>query len=246
MAQNPTCFLSYAWEGKRHERWVRRLAEALVSNGVVTHLDLWETHLGIDLPAYMERAIQESQFVALVCTPRYAERANARVGGVGYEAGVITGEMFSAMSSRKKFIPILRGRDPHESLPSFLRNRKYLDARSTRRFQTYVKELLHHLWDQPAASSPPIGPRPDLGKPVLIKDLPQGDASRLAQLVANTRDATGAIRQKEKELRKLQNNWPSAKVSTTRERTLKKRAALVARLSSELEALSNIDTKKEE
>jgi hypothetical protein len=236
MATNPTCFLSYAWEGKRHERWVRRLAEALVSNGIVTHLDLWETHLGMDLPAYMEKAIQESQFVTLICTPRYAERANARLGGVGYEAGVITGEMFTAMSSRKKFIPVLRGRDPQESLPSFLKSRKYLDARSTRRFETYVRELLHHLWDQPAASSPPIGPRPDLGKPVLIRELPENEGTRLRQLVANTQDTTKAIRQKEKELRQLQRKWP------TGEKTLIKRAEQVAWLSSELDALS----KKEE
>ena len=54
----------------------------------------------------MEQAVAESDFVIVVCTPTYAERANKREG-VGYESMVIT----SALAERiltNKFIPVLR------------------------------------------------------------------------------------------------------------------------------------------
>lgn len=70
-------------------------------------MDQWDARLGMDLPKYMEGRIRSSDYVLLVCTPIFAERANAGRGGVGYEKGVITGELYSG-APHTKFIPVLR------------------------------------------------------------------------------------------------------------------------------------------
>jgi hypothetical protein len=61
----------------------------------------------------MEKAVADSNFVIVVCTPTYSERANKRQGGVGYESMVITGELAEHILTNK-FIPVLRrGRGLH-------------------------------------------------------------------------------------------------------------------------------------
>ena len=55
----------------------------------------------------MEQGIENSDFVIVICTPTYAERANSRDGGVGYESMVIT-SAFASRFRTPKFIPVLR------------------------------------------------------------------------------------------------------------------------------------------
>jgi len=109
-------------------------------------------------PYFMEQGIESSDFVIVVCTPTYAEKANSRDGGVGYESMVIT----SALASRfqtPKFIPVLRCEDWNSSLPIYLRSINGVDLRNDPYSQTeYVKLLraIHREWIQP----PPLGPKP--------------------------------------------------------------------------------------
>lgn len=73
----PRCFISYSWESDPHKDWVRYLSEQLQVNGVFVHLDQWDIALGDDLPHYMESSIRDSDFVLLVCTPEFAQKADA-------------------------------------------------------------------------------------------------------------------------------------------------------------------------
>jgi len=70
---------------------VRELASRLVTNGVRVWLDEWQVRAGDSLTAFMERKIAASGHVLVICTPQYARRANARLGGVGYEQQIISG-----------------------------------------------------------------------------------------------------------------------------------------------------------
>jgi hypothetical protein len=56
----------------------------------------------------MEQAVANSDFVIVVCTPNYAERANKRQGGVGYESIIVTAELAERMLTNK-FIPVRKG-----------------------------------------------------------------------------------------------------------------------------------------
>jgi hypothetical protein len=162
--EQPTCFISYAWEGDEHRDWVRNLAFELQRNGVITHLDQWDTHPGIDLTHYMETSIRESNFVLLVCTLTFAQKANAGKGGVGYEKSIVTGEIFAASASPKKFVPLIRKGKSEDSLPSYLKSRAYIDFRNDGAFNSSLEELLRHIYRSPKYERPPLGPRRSFGR----------------------------------------------------------------------------------
>lgn len=103
----PKVFVSYSLEDDRHREWVRDFASRLRSDGVDAELDQWMLAPGDQLPEFMERAVRENDFVLIVCTPRYKERADGRIGGVGYEGDIMTAEVLSKREQRK-FIPVLR------------------------------------------------------------------------------------------------------------------------------------------
>ncbi len=155
----PNCFISYSWDDQKHKDWVLQLATGLQLAGVHVFLDQWDVHLGMDLVQYMETSIRDSDYVLLVCTPLFADKANTRKGGVGYEQMVVTGEIFQG-SSGKKFVPVLRRGEPHEALPSFLRSRGFLDFRHGTDFKDSLDRLLRHLHASQAATRPPLGPVP--------------------------------------------------------------------------------------
>lgn len=128
LKQVPTAFISYSWDNEEHKSWVKRLGARLRSDGIDLTLDEWTVAPGDQLPRFMETAIRESDFVLVVCTPRYMERSNRRKGGVGYEGNIITAELMTSGNERK-FIPLLRTGEWRESAPSWLLGKVYIDLR---------------------------------------------------------------------------------------------------------------------
>jgi hypothetical protein len=124
----PTAFVSYSWDAPEHQRWVRDLAARLRLDGVETVLDQWHAAPGDQLPAFMEKSVRESQFVLVVCTPKYKLKSDGRHGGVGYEGDIMTAEVFTG-TQRRKFIPILHSGNWQEAAPSWLLGSYYIDLR---------------------------------------------------------------------------------------------------------------------
>jgi hypothetical protein len=157
----PQAFLSYAWESDSHARWVRDLAERLQGrSGVRVILDQWDLVPGSEQPCFMEQGIEYSDFVIVVCTPTYAEKANNREGGVGYETRVITGEFAKRKKiESRKFIPVLRNGEWESSLPTYLSGTHGVDLRNDPFLETQYEQLIRALHSEPI-KPPPIGPRP--------------------------------------------------------------------------------------
>ena len=59
----PRAFISYSWNSEEHKGWVRTLAIRLRENGVETTLDQWHLVPGDQLPAFIERAVRDSDYV---------------------------------------------------------------------------------------------------------------------------------------------------------------------------------------
>jgi hypothetical protein len=163
---NPKCFLSYSWEAVEHSKWVLDLARALQERGVYVYLDQWDVQPGMDLPKYMEECVRESNFVLLICTPTFAEKADSGLGGVGYEKSIVTGEIFTKRSKDTKFIPVLRTGSASSALPSYLRSRVFLDFREASQFAERLEELLRHLYDERAEVRPPLGVKPEFRRAI--------------------------------------------------------------------------------
>lgn len=153
-------FISYSWDSDAHKNWVLQLATSLQQHGVKTLVDQWDVTPGMNLQQYMEYSVRTSDFVLLVCTPNYADKANRGDGGVGYEKSIITGEIFHATGVDTKFIPLLSEGRPTSSIPSFLASRVFIDFRKKDHFEDSLEELLRHIFDAPRNRRPPLGPPP--------------------------------------------------------------------------------------
>ncbi|MBN1133452.1 MAG: toll/interleukin-1 receptor domain-containing protein [Methanosarcinaceae archaeon] len=160
LMENPTCFISYSWDNDEHKDWVRALATKLQNKGIETKLDQWDCHLGTDLTKYMETCVRESDFVLLICTPEFCQKANTGQGGVGYEKNIVTGEIFEGISSSKKFVPILRKGRLMDSLPSYLKSKMFIDFTIDKMFDSKIEELIRHLHHSPKYERPPLGQKP--------------------------------------------------------------------------------------
>lgn len=154
----PRVLLSYAWEGEEHKAWVLHLDQRLRHDGIDVLLDHWHLNPGDDRLHFMEEAVSNSDFVIEVCTPRYAERANKREGGVGYESLVITGEIAEHIHSNK-FIPVLRKGNWKISSPRYLKPRLGVDLTGDPYSELEYERLLRVLHGE-QLKPPPIGPKP--------------------------------------------------------------------------------------
>lgn len=140
----PKAFISYSWESDEHRIWVKSLAARLRGDGIETVLDQWELAPGDQLPRFMERSVRESDFVLIVCTPKYREKSDGRLGGVGYEGDVMAAEVATG-TDRRKFIPLLRSDAWNSAAPSWLRGSYYLDVRGDSYSEENYIELVDTL-----------------------------------------------------------------------------------------------------
>ena len=154
----PSVFISYSHDSQEHKRWVLDLATRLRSSGVDAILDQWELGPGSDLPHFMEQNLASAARVLMICTERYVAKANAGIGGVGYEKMIVTAELLKKIDSRD-VIPVVRQNGPAK-VPIFLGTKMYVDLSSPDKFETGFDELLRDLLGAPLFSKPPIGSDP--------------------------------------------------------------------------------------
>jgi hypothetical protein len=152
-----SAFISYSWDNDAHKAWVRDLATRLRTSGIDVILDQWSVVPGDQLPQFMESAVRNSDFVLVVCTPRYKARSDNRAGGVGYEGDIMTAEVMTT-GNQRKFIPILRSGAWTEAAASWVAGKYYIDL-SNPYSETQFDDLLTTLHGtRPPA--PPMGSPP--------------------------------------------------------------------------------------
>lgn len=158
MPMTPKAFVSYSWESETHKRWVRDLAERLRQDGVDVMLDHWHLAPGDQLTHFMEKAVADNDYVIVVCTPRYKEKSDSRIGGVGYEGDIMTAEIFHARN-RRKFIPIQRSGNWNVCAPLWLVGSYFIDLSGNPYSENNYKELVHTIHNMRSVA-PPVGPAP--------------------------------------------------------------------------------------
>jgi tetratricopeptide (TPR) repeat protein len=143
----PKAFISYSWDDQAHKSWVHDLAVRLRSDGVDVTLDQWHAAPGDQLPAFMDKAIRENDFVLIVCTPRYKLKADGGLGGVGFEGDVMLGHIFTT-SNHRKFIPVLRKGEWELAAPSALLGKFWIDLREGPDYEQQYQQVLRTLLGQ--------------------------------------------------------------------------------------------------
>jgi TIR domain len=151
----PTVFISYSHDDPEHKRWVLDLATHLRKNGVEVLFDAWDLRPGDDVPKFMERGVREADRVLMICTEAYSSKANDGVGGVGYEAMIVTGELVRDLGTAK-FIPLVRQRTSKPQVPTSVSTRLYINLSDWPPDQSEVEKLLQEVHNiRPA--KPPLG-----------------------------------------------------------------------------------------
>ncbi|MEI8595304.1 toll/interleukin-1 receptor domain-containing protein [Photobacterium sp. Hal280] len=158
MVTPPRVFISYSHDSAEHKGWVLDFAATLRNRGVDAILDQWDLKPGDDLPHFMERSLDESDFVVMVCTKNYVMKANSGAGGVGYEKMIMTSAYLTRIDE-SKVIPIIRQAGTN-ARPTFMQSKLYVDFSKDEEVEYSFDELLRVLLNAPLYEKPEIGTNP--------------------------------------------------------------------------------------
>ncbi len=154
----PKVFISYSHDTSEHKKWVLEFATTIRGRGVDAILDQWHSRPGDDLPHFMEAQLDQADYVLMICTEKYVEKANKGTGGVGYEKMIMTASLLSRIDSNK-VIPIIRQHGT-KNLPVFMATKKYIDFSIDEDVEYSLDELMKTLLGAPLFDVPPIGTNP--------------------------------------------------------------------------------------
>lgn len=146
-AEQPTCFISYAWGDRDQELWVEReLAADLGKAGVTVILDRWDNaKIGASVPRFVARAAAADR-VIVVGTPRYRTKYenNEPMGGyvVAAEGDLIGKRMIGPESGKESILPVLLDGTEETSFPPLLQGRVYGDFREPDRYFHTLFDLI--------------------------------------------------------------------------------------------------------
>jgi hypothetical protein len=152
--EHPRVFLSYSWKDEAVKSWALELAKKLCANGVDARLDRFHLRAGMDLPQWMTNEILKASKVLLICDSNYAEKADTRRAGVGWETMIIQGDMMLQGEMNTKYIMIAFG-DFEKNTPIYMKSKLAISREDVDRD---FNLLLEQIFDIDAA--PEIGEVP--------------------------------------------------------------------------------------
>jgi hypothetical protein len=159
----PKIFISYSHDTQDHKAWVLKLGSNLLARGVDVVLDRWDLAPGQDMSMFMQRGIAEADRVLMICSATYVQKAEAGLGGVGYERLIVTAELIQSIDTIK-FIPIMR-LNPQKTIPIFIGPRLNVDFNDDTKYAPGLDQLTMELHGVSGLSKPPLGVNPFSGKP---------------------------------------------------------------------------------
>lgn len=154
----PKVFISYSHDSQEHKKWVLDLATRLRNSGVDAIIDQWELRPGDDLPHFMEKHLADSDFVVMVCTDKYVEKANSGTGGVGYEKMIVTADLLLNIDSNK-VVPVIRQFGTN-NVPTFLKTKLFVNFSNDDDYEFSFDELVRTFHGSPIFKKPEIGNNP--------------------------------------------------------------------------------------
>jgi hypothetical protein len=151
-------FISYSGTAAQQKEWVAELGTFLRTNGIDARLDQWHLRNGMDLPQWMTNELDLAERVIVVTDSRYAERADKRLGGIGWETMLIQGDIAQLPPESRKYLVIVREKNFSEGIPRYLQTKFCMHWVENGDERTLRDNLLKELYDVELA--PPIGVPP--------------------------------------------------------------------------------------
>ncbi|MEW9924178.1 toll/interleukin-1 receptor domain-containing protein [Clostridium butyricum] len=173
----PKVFISYSWDNDLHKDWIVMLTNNLRKHGIDANFDRGVTQKGtINLNRMMIENLRDNDFIIVVMTKNYKERAEGYKGGVGLETMLLGNEI---LSDTKKVIPLKRDQGlDNEIVPYYLNGLNYTDFSQDSRFEESFTELLYRILKVDQLELEPIGELPNL-KPKKIEYKPNNNLNNM-------------------------------------------------------------------
>ncbi|MDB9348739.1 SUMF1/EgtB/PvdO family nonheme iron enzyme, partial [Nodularia spumigena] len=154
----PKVFISYSWDSPEHKQRVLALSDKLCEWGIDSNLDQYELAPPQGWPRWMERQIEQADFVLVICTKIYKLRYEGkeepgRGNGVRWEGNLICQNFYNKGTLNRKFIPILLESGKFEDIPTPLQGTTHYFAHNDEGYEN----LYRHLTNQPANEKPDLG-----------------------------------------------------------------------------------------
>jgi len=143
--KNISIFVSYSWDSPDHKAWVRKLAEDLDR-----YHELSVTWDGFDLDelsdknAFMESGLHNADYVLVIATRKYAEKANSRKAGVGVETYLATAMHWEQLLRTRTSNLVVIQREAN-SVPRYLKGKLHIDFSQDAEYPARVSRLLQVL-----------------------------------------------------------------------------------------------------
>jgi TIR domain len=151
-------FVSYTKSTNEHQDWVKTMAASLRAAGVDARLDVWHLRPGMDVAQWMCNELDMADRVLLVCDELYAQKADGRHGGVGWEIRIIQGDLLQSQARNPdKFVPVVVTENVIDGMPSFIKTVYCLHWPPSRRGDASLQEELVRIIYRAQEQAPPLG-----------------------------------------------------------------------------------------
>jgi hypothetical protein len=164
-----TVFISYSHDTSEHSDSVLALANGLIALDLNVELDQFVDSPEHGWPHWCEERLrpENSKYVPVICTPTYRSRVENKVSydegrGVYWEGALIHQYIYDEKGN-KRFIPVLLGDAPDDSVPLPLRPFTRYRLKKFDLSDPGFESLYRRLTDQPAVVRPRPGQRVELG-----------------------------------------------------------------------------------
>lgn len=150
----PRVFISYSHDSDAHAARVLELSNRLRSDGINCIIDQYIENPSEGWPLWMDKQVQESDFVLILFTERYTTKSSEpRKSGVRFESVLILQELYSAGMINDKFIPALFDSSGSKYIHRWLQPYKYYPVD----YDIEYDKLRRRLLRDPAVAMPPLG-----------------------------------------------------------------------------------------
>lgn len=162
MDKRYTAFISYSWDGPSHEQWIRNLVNDLrTQGGVDATCDQFEVQdKTVNLNTMMIKAIKDNDYVILILTKSYAQKADDFQGGVGFETIL---SLPALRTEPDKFIFVMREEDYTTVFPYHLRDYYAINFSQESEYKAKLDELIRRIYKKGKYEKAPLGNIPDFG-----------------------------------------------------------------------------------
>ncbi len=163
-------FISYAHESESLSNQVLDFSNYLRRQGIDCEIDQYEESPSEGWPKWMARQVQDADFVLVVCSKLFFERANDFSGkndglGVKWETSLILQLLYQMNTNNTKFIPIIFDETNTQHIPLPLQPYTHYHVDDLK----FRKQLVDRLRGVSSVKRPPLGAVSEEGESIQLE-----------------------------------------------------------------------------